>query len=74
MWIKVEDSLPQIGVKVLVYYKWIGEEKYSIAVDKMGIANVGANSPHWLGNRRGRITHWMPLPKRPGEEDGDPPS
>ena len=66
-WINVEDKLPPIGEKVLIYYKWLGENKYSIAFDKVGITNLNSTSVHWLGNRRGRITHWMFLPNPPKE-------
>lgn len=66
-WIRVEDRLPEIGDKVLIYFG---------AIDNILMATVGVDydgNVIFFGYYRDcyscdhaeDITHWMPLPKPP---------
>jgi len=65
-WISVDDRLPTFNQDVLVY-----NEKH----DEFDIASVSngfeENQVIWIEPREYcmiRVTHWMPLPEKPGEE------
>lgn len=79
-WISIEDRLPYLYDFVLVCanYKGTNEPK-PIAIarivddcgciwDLLGFLEVGAYMDIEYGIDRYCITHWMPLPKPPGEE------
>ena len=57
-WHRVEDQLPEPGQDVLVYTYFYGRSIYAVA---------------WLDNEEkwsfGTVTHWMPLPEPPKEEE-----
>ena len=67
-WISVEERLPEAYSTVLVVYK-----------DAYGETSVGAsilcNYADWIGHgfamARDAVTHWMPLPEPPKEEEED---
>ena len=67
-WISVKERLPELGEEVLVYYHWITPpEKASITRDSMHIHDRSMK-PVWGKHRNDKVTHWMPLPEPPKEE------
>lgn len=62
-WIKVEDRLPEPGVNVLALHR--GYDKSTIKIEWLTFSG-GA----WIFDKAyGRVTHWMPLPEPPKEDD-----
>jgi len=58
-WISVKDRLPEIGVEVLIY-----EPGCLIQI------NFRDDDDYWdCDGVVSRITHWMPLPKPPKENE-----
>lgn len=69
-WISVEEKLPEKGENVLVYAiaKYIGDTK--IGIDKL---EEGERRPVWFYTHGWfEVTHWMPLPEPPGEDNNVP--
>jgi hypothetical protein len=58
-WIRVEDRLPKLFDKVLVYSKREG-------VDVDWYTDLGYFTPGW---KTGDISHWMPLPEPPKQKE-----
>ena len=78
-WTKVEDALPDLGAKVLVYWRSIDNNPYARAIiiaertihQPDGSSDFDSNQ--WWANGRYYdtetfITHWMPLPAPPEQE------
>lgn len=65
-WISVEDELPPIGHRVIVFreYEW-GEVRV-----EQGIRDIDG---WWrvYGTRTKKVSHWMPLPAPPEGQDHD---
>ena len=55
-WIPVTERLPDVGIEVLIY-----SEDDGVCVDYYGGDTFGYYD----------VTHWMPLPEPPKEEDKD---
>lgn len=66
-WISVKDRLPRALELVLYFHELHGPSigYYDPACPKPGYQWV---SEEWGDNKTGRITHWMPLPEPPKEE------
>jgi hypothetical protein len=67
-WIKVEDSLPEEGQKVIYWFKHTGRARGKFTMTEHGACFYGKGG--WLTDD---VTHWMPddgreiLPKPPKE-------
>lgn len=69
-WISVEDGLPEENRMVAIYLQWRDEltpEKTEPPECRVAMRRYGV----WKFCPRGyyKITHWMPLPEPPKEED-----
>ena len=71
-WISIKDRLPDYQVALLVYRpQWKGRpiiEAYFIHIDRMGnqfVHDMGEHDNHLFNG----VTHWMPLPEPPKEEE-----
>lgn len=62
-WIRVENELPEYDLNVLVvgWHKFFQEKRIGLACR----LDFGG----WSGYYTGNITHWMPLPNVPEEEE-----
>lgn len=59
-WIRVEDSLPEEGIKVLTFIQVYDE----VRIDYL----IYFPEPIWaciLEREQNKVTHWMPLPNPP---------
>ena len=61
-WISVKERLPDT------------EERVLVCLDLEKATPIGQDTDRFVDNRRwvrwnGAVTHWMPLPPPPGEED-----
>jgi hypothetical protein len=67
-WISVKDRLPRALELVLYFHELHGPSigYYDPACPKPGYQWI---SEEWGDNKTGRITHWMPLPEPPKEEE-----
>ncbi len=84
-WISVKDKMPPDDEFVLIYHKGCSGEYsaedpiclgYWICVAKSKIKNIFTEGlvDRWaVGSDRGfgEVTHWMPLPKSPEDENRD---
>ena len=69
-WISVEERLPETGKEVLAHGSWGGSKKTAVARYSQRDDAWCAYSP--LGTVAFvAITHWMPLPEPPGEEENN---
>ena len=79
-WISVEDRLPEIGRDVLVFGKAKEPDLYNdnISITRMSDTNVFNRAlktdPYWITPyqyyfRNYTITHWIPLPESPEEDE-----
>ena len=68
-WIKVEDELPEINVKVIARCIRQGEPSVRFtAFDRRIVSCVNPMSTRWK-DHPGRVTHWMYLPCPPQNEE-----
>ena len=63
-WISVEERLPDILCEVLVYFESGG----------ITISEIFSDGCFCLESRYGKVTHWQPLPKAPGEVTDETPA
>ncbi len=63
-WISVKDRLPELNIKILT---WNKERRAVIQAIYLG-ENTKARKWACMGGYTGKITHWMPLPGPPKEE------
>ena len=68
-WVSVKDRLPEEGCNVLAYnaVSELVEKVYYVKVAGWVRWDGSTNPPTVFGKER--ITHWMPLPLPPGEEE-----
>lgn len=60
-WISVEDKLPEYGKEVLTYSEGFGvTTDYLKTSSKFTADHISSNWP---------VTHWMPLPPPPAEQE-----
>lgn len=70
MWTSVKDGLPSDEKPVLAYYGFNTNGKFSKMFIGMLCYFVFDPMPHWQHADLGVfVTHWMPLPKPPREDD-----
>lgn len=62
-WISVEDELPECDINVLV----VGRHEY-FKEKRIGLA-CALEYGGWSGYYIGTVTHWMPLPDVPKDEE-----
>lgn len=66
-WISVKDSLPAIGGQYIV-------SKDGFVFSAEFVPAAGGIKSFWCGtftNNIEKVTHWMPLPEPPEEEDNE---
>jgi hypothetical protein len=71
-WISVAERLPEDEKPVLVYYGFMHKEGRGTGLRYTGTLSYFRfdPQPHWQHESTGLIvTHWMPLPKPPTEEE-----
>ena len=74
-WIKCSDQLPGIDQQIIVYNK--SENEQSVVIWEIERWDLGGKKPFVLKNclypmckvYLEDITHWMPLPPEPGQEE-----
>lgn len=65
-WISVKDRLPDIWESVLVFNIDLPEEILLAHLSELGIWHCSCNC--FDGSSPDNVTHWMPLPEPPKEE------
>lgn len=72
-WISVEERLPPDGALVLAFLRHDADSRW----DKMYVVEYSQKRSDWWIVARGQprpnlftVTHWMPLPERPGGTNG----
>lgn len=77
-WVSVKDRLPEVDNPVIVYARGKNDSIYKIVIASMTNKNVFdtrlETEPYWrepwqFFDTMYEITHWMPLPEPPKEEN-----
>lgn len=77
-WISVRDRLPEKYKDVLAFIKYDGGEHYNPCYEQF-IAWLNTDDGDWdsvyddFNQSDGEVTHWMPLPEPPKEDEGHDP-
>ena len=67
-WVSVDERLPKLGEKVLVWYLWHDKSQCSMAFDEM-IIDSNSMKPKWKNHHwQDHILFWQSLPEPPKEE------
>ena len=74
-WIDVKERVPKRGIHVLLFHEITSSDAKYIDIGYIICWETDAydiTSPKWVANRGdkslGTVTHWMPLPDKPGFE------
>jgi len=79
-WINIEDKMPEIGKPCLLYQTYPRGTMFNLRADPLQRTNIRMGGMNWekkfitYENQYGEnylkyVTHWMPLPLSPTEDD-----
>lgn len=70
-WIPVEERLPEVDLKVLTFARFKGDGSWFMDISSFsGVTNHGIPT-FWGYGEEMVVTHWMPLPEPPKEENNE---
>jgi hypothetical protein len=62
-WISVDERLPEVNTVIQVHHPTLGDGLGVLLTNGVWDIEAWGYAPAW------RVTHWMPLPKPPTEEN-----